>query len=220
MPPIPLFRFTLSLSLSLQFSMLVAIYIHKRQYFQFAMLLDSIEIEINLVQITDFLQEKAIYKAKSVVQKCTREVYSTVQPEIFVAADLGCSSGPNTFMAISEIMEAIHEISCRLSYQPPELMFFLNDLPGNDFNTLFKSLTNYKKKVREENETKHVPYHVAGAPGSFYKRLFPKKSVHFMHSSYSLHWLSQVCSFCTLFFSRRIVYICYICMYNFNLNTN
>ncbi|XP_047268214.1 S-adenosyl-L-methionine:benzoic acid/salicylic acid carboxyl methyltransferase 1-like [Capsicum annuum] len=28
--------------------------------------------------------------------------------------------------------------------------------------------------------------------GSFYTRLFPSKSLHFGHSSYSLHWLSQV----------------------------
>jgi len=97
-------------------------------------------------------------------------------------------------MVISEIMEAIHEISCRLSYQPPELMFFLNDLPENDFNTIFKSLKRYEKKVREENETKHVPYYVAGEPGTFYGRLFPKETVHFMHSSYSLHFLSKVCS--------------------------
>jgi len=93
-------------------------------------------------------QEKAIYKAKPIVQKCTSEVYCTVKPDIFVAADLGCSSGPTAFMAISEIMKAIHKISCGLSYQPPEFMFFLNDLPGNDFNTIFKSLASYQKKVK------------------------------------------------------------------------
>ncbi|XP_019241122.1 PREDICTED: salicylate carboxymethyltransferase-like isoform X2 [Nicotiana attenuata] len=31
-----------------------------------------------------------------------------------------------------------------------------------------------------------------GVAGSFYNRLFPSKSIHFVHSSYSLHWLSQV----------------------------
>ncbi|KAM5561235.1 hypothetical protein ABKV19_022032 [Rosa sericea] len=29
-------------------------------------------------------------------------------------------------------------------------------------------------------------------PGSFYGRLFPKNSVNFFHSSYSLHWISKV----------------------------
>ncbi|XP_075105112.1 salicylate carboxymethyltransferase-like isoform X1 [Nicotiana tabacum] len=33
---------------------------------------------------------------------------------------------------------------------------------------------------------------VAGVAGSFYNRLFPSKSLHFVHSSYSLHWLSKV----------------------------
>jgi len=153
--------------------------------------------------LTDFLKEKAICKAKSIVQEGICEVYSTIHPEIFVAADLGCSSGPTTFMVMSEIMDAIHEISSQLCYQQPELMFFLNDLPGNDFNTIFKSLTKYEKKAREEKGNKHVPYYVAGAPGSFYGRLFPKECVHFMHSSYSLHWLSQVCSHCALFFLRK-----------------
>ncbi|KAI7980715.1 Benzoate carboxyl methyltransferase, partial [Camellia lanceoleosa] len=32
----------------------------------------------------------------------------------------------------------------------------------------------------------------SGVPGSFYRRLFPRKSLHFVHSSYSVHWLSQV----------------------------
>ncbi|CAN1805461.1 Salicylate carboxymethyltransferase, partial [Linum perenne] len=30
-----------------------------------------------------------------------------------------------------------------------------------------------------------------GVPGSFYGRLFPEGSLHLVHSSYSLHWLSQ-----------------------------
>ncbi|KAI3989204.1 hypothetical protein MKX01_033240 [Papaver californicum] len=29
-------------------------------------------------------------------------------------------------------------------------------------------------------------------PGTFYRRLFPSESIHFVHSSYSVHWLSQV----------------------------
>ncbi|KAK6804173.1 hypothetical protein RDI58_001957 [Solanum bulbocastanum] len=33
---------------------------------------------------------------------------------------------------------------------------------------------------------------VAGVAGSFYTRLFPSKRLHFVHSSYSLHCLSQV----------------------------
>ncbi|XP_039118707.1 S-adenosyl-L-methionine:benzoic acid/salicylic acid carboxyl methyltransferase 3-like [Dioscorea cayenensis subsp. rotundata] len=73
-----------------------------------------------------------------------------------------------------------------------EIMFLLNDLPGNDFNTIFRSLSFYEKKVKEENGNRVLPYFVAGVPGSFYGRLFPRNSLHFAHSSYCLMWLSQV----------------------------
>ena len=36
------------------------------------------------------------------------------------------------------------------------------------------------------------PYYAAGVPGSFYGRLFPKSTLHFVYSGYSLHWLSKV----------------------------
>uniref|UniRef100_A0A7N2R3A3 Uncharacterized protein n=1 Tax=Quercus lobata TaxID=97700 RepID=A0A7N2R3A3_QUELO len=36
------------------------------------------------------------------------------------------------------------------------------------------------------------PCFIAGMPGSFYGRLFPSKSLDFVHSSYGVHWLSKV----------------------------
>ncbi|MBA0779036.1 hypothetical protein Gotri_003319, partial [Gossypium trilobum] len=33
---------------------------------------------------------------------------------------------------------------------------------------------------------------IAGVASSFYQRLFPSNSIHFVHSSYCLHWLSKV----------------------------
>ena len=50
----------------------------------------------------------------------------------------------------------------------------------------------FEKKVKEENGDQVLPYFVAGVPGSFYGRLFPRNSLHFAHSSYCLMWLSQV----------------------------
>jgi len=50
-----------------------------------------------------------------------------------------------------------------------------------------------RKNLSSQLEAKDAgPYFFSGVPGSFYGRLFMKKSLHFLHSSYSLHWLSQV----------------------------
>ncbi|KAJ1382913.1 SAM dependent carboxyl methyltransferase [Sesbania bispinosa] len=50
----------------------------------------------------------------------------------------------------------------------------------NDFNTLFKNLPPNRK------------YFAAGVPGSFRGRLFPRETLHLVHSSSSLNWLSAV----------------------------
>ena len=98
-------------------------------------------------------------------------------------ADLGCSVGPNTFLAVQNILEAI-ELKCQnqglLKSQIPEFQVFFNDQTSNDFNTLLSSLPPNR------------PYHAACVPGSFYSRLFPNHSLHVVHSSASIHWLSRV----------------------------
>ena len=110
--------------------------------------------------------------------------------QIFLA-DLGCSTGPNTFLAVQNIVEAI-QLQHQLEKQPHfdhsdydqtiPIIFqvFFNDHFSNDFNTLFKSLPPTRN------------YLAAGVPGSFHGRLFPNSSLHFVHCSYSLHWLSKV----------------------------
>ncbi|KAJ0986999.1 hypothetical protein J5N97_005355 [Dioscorea zingiberensis] len=131
------------------------------------------------------LQEKAILRTKDIVEKALTNIYGEVVPESLVVADLGCSSGPNAFLVISQIMGAV------IGSKAKEIMFLLNDLPGNDFNTIFQSLSGYEKKFKKEKGDQVLPYYVAGVPGSFYGRLFPANSLHFAHSSYSLMWLSQ-----------------------------
>ncbi|XWS56690.1 hypothetical protein CRYUN_Cryun09bG0107400 [Craigia yunnanensis] len=58
-------------------------------------------------------------------------------------------------------------------------------LAGNDFNTLFKGLS----LVQERH--KNVAWFAMGAPGSFHGRLFPRNSIHLVHSCFSVHWLSK-----------------------------
>ncbi|XP_074568357.1 anthranilate O-methyltransferase 2-like [Curcuma longa] len=134
------------------------------------------------------LQEKAIHRTKSVLAIAVVETYEALHPEHMVVVDLGCSSGPNALLVLSHVLS----VAAAKFSGTTELQFFLNDLPGNDFNCLFRSLEGFKKRLEGEiGEGLLVPYHVAGVAGSFYGRLFPRASVHLFHSSFCLMWLSQ-----------------------------
>ncbi|WVZ80037.1 hypothetical protein U9M48_027552 [Paspalum notatum var. saurae] len=133
------------------------------------------------------LQRKALFETKQVLQKAVTGLCSVVQPPPgnLVVADLGCSSGENTLIFVSEVINTIRGY-------PLEVQFFLNDLPGNDFNYTFRSLENFKKSVVAEHQGgTPPPFYISGLPGSYYTRLFPSQSVHLFHSSYCLHWRSQ-----------------------------
>ncbi|XVF71527.1 hypothetical protein PTKIN_Ptkin12aG0045100 [Pterospermum kingtungense] len=108
-------------------------------------------------------------------------IISLSPSKVFTVADLGCSVGPNSVIAVQNIIECV-----RLKHQSLdsnnieddlEFQVLFNDLVSNDFNTLFKSLPPDRQ------------YFAAGVPGRFQGRLFPKASLHFVHSSFSLHWL-------------------------------
>nr|ABU88887.2 S-adenosyl-L-methionine:salicylic acid carboxyl methyltransferase [Chimonanthus praecox] len=144
------------------------------------------------------IQRKAISKAEPIAEEAIHELFSSSNSynnkfrESLGIADLGCSSGPNTLLMISKIIDIINGECRHLGLKSPELQIFLNDLPGNDFNTIFTSLPDYYQRVREKKGDDFGPYFIVGVPGSFYGRLFPSRSLHFVHSSYSLMWLSQV----------------------------
>ena len=134
-----------------------------------------------------------IAKAKPVLEENIKEVYAgNMFPECLKVADLGCSSGPNTLIVVSQMLDAIATTCTLLNRRPPALQVFLNDVPGNDFNTLFKSLPSFYEEVKKEKGGKFGACFIVGAPGSFYRNLFPNNTMHFVHSSYSLHWLSRV----------------------------
>ncbi|OMP12349.1 SAM dependent carboxyl methyltransferase [Corchorus capsularis] len=100
----------------------------------------------------------------------------------FRIADLGCSVGPNTFIAVQNIIDAIQS-KYHKTYNiigNPEFQVFFNDHSDNDFNTLFRLLPPSRN------------YFTNSVPGSFHGRLFPNSSLHFVHSSTALHWLSKV----------------------------
>ncbi|XP_059650658.1 loganic acid O-methyltransferase-like [Cornus florida] len=96
--------------------------------------------------------------------------------------DLGCLVGPNTFIAMQSVLDAMERkyLSQGLASKVPEFDVFFNNHATNDFNTLFASLPHDRQ------------YFAAGVPGSFYGHLFPEFSLHFVYSSCALHWLSKL----------------------------
>jgi len=131
-------------------------------------------------------------KAKLVLEESIKEVYHTLRPKCLMMTDMGCSSGPNSLLVVSEVLNIIDKTCRSLNHQPPQFGVFLNDLPGSDFNTLFNFLPSFQQWVEEEKGNNFGPCFVYGTPGSFYGRIFPNHFLHFVHSCYALHWLSQV----------------------------
>ncbi|KAH0726220.1 hypothetical protein KY285_001927 [Solanum tuberosum] len=140
-------------------------------------------------------QQKVILMTKSITDEVISALYRSLSTgETICIAELGCSSGPNTFLPVSQLIQTIREECTSNGQQLPEFHVFLNDLPGNDFNTIFRLLPTFHEDLKKQNMRSGDPPNcfVAGVAGSFYTRLFPSKKLHFVHSSYSLHWLSQV----------------------------
>ncbi|XP_028807226.1 salicylate carboxymethyltransferase-like [Neltuma alba] len=137
-------------------------------------------------------QQKVLTLTKPIREEAITNLHSRMLPPSLAIADLGCSSGPNTFFVVSEVIRTVEKLCRHLNQQSPEYQVFLNDLPGNDFNNIFRSLGSFKDKLSREMVSGVGPCFLSGIPGSFYGRLFPSKSLHFVHSSYSLMWLSQV----------------------------
>lgn len=124
---------------------------------------------------------------KPIRDEAIRCIYRERLPKSLAIADLGCSSGPNTLFMTCELIKTVEDQCRELSHEYPEYIIFLNDLPGNDFNNIFKSLQFFK-----QNSTSFGQCFITGLPASFYGRILPASSLHFVHSSISLHWMSQI----------------------------
>ncbi|XP_047264059.1 S-adenosyl-L-methionine:benzoic acid/salicylic acid carboxyl methyltransferase 2-like, partial [Capsicum annuum] len=138
------------------------------------------------------VQRKVILMTKPITEEAISDLYCSLLPETLCIADLGCSSGANTFLVVSELVKVVEKERKKHKLQSPEFYFRFNDLPGNDFNVIFQSLGEFEQDLRNQTGEELGPCFFSGVPGSFYTRLFPSKSLHFVHSSYSLMWLSQV----------------------------
>ncbi|XP_059644761.1 loganic acid O-methyltransferase-like [Cornus florida] len=132
-------------------------------------------------------QKEVVDGAKGMITKAIAEKFDIGNPlldcpNLIRIADFGCSTGPNTFISVQNIIEAIElkHKSTQQNSKTLEFHVFFNDLTSNDFNTLFMSLPPSRE------------YFAAGVPGSFHGRVFPKATLHIAHSSNSLHWLSKI----------------------------
>ncbi|XP_071696128.1 loganic acid O-methyltransferase-like isoform X2 [Rutidosis leptorrhynchoides] len=92
-------------------------------------------------------------------------------------ADLGNSVG---FVAVKSIVESMKQNIPKSKQDKVQFQVFFNDHVRNRYDTLFKSLPLNRE------------YFAAGVPGSIHSRLFPENTLHFVHSSYALHWLSKI----------------------------
>ncbi|XVF73783.1 hypothetical protein PTKIN_Ptkin13bG0009800 [Pterospermum kingtungense] len=138
------------------------------------------------------VQSKIISVGQPIIKEAVIEISCNNMIESMGIADLGCSSGPNTLAVIYEIMEMVQATCRHLGRPVREFRVFLNDLYSNDFNDIFMSLPAFYNRLKEEKGIGYGSCFIAGMPGSFYGRLFATNSLHFVHSSSSLHWLSQV----------------------------
>uniref|UniRef100_A0A0E0DKR1 Jasmonate O-methyltransferase n=1 Tax=Oryza meridionalis TaxID=40149 RepID=A0A0E0DKR1_9ORYZ len=103
-------------------------------------------------------------------------------------ADLGCATGPNAMLMAGDAVEAmLGDAERQQEAAPAEFHVFLNDLPSNDFNSVFRQ--KHEKLVVPSNNSSRCL--VSAWPGSFYGRVFPADSLDYVVSSSSLHFLSR-----------------------------
>ncbi|KAI7724521.1 hypothetical protein M8C21_023975, partial [Ambrosia artemisiifolia] len=105
--------------------------------------------------------EIVIGKALSVLKHTLKDITNSdiLFGQCFKMADLGCASGKNTLLVASNIIDIVVEVRNRNNHKPPpQFQVWLNDLFGNDFNTLFKLLPDFYAKLKKEKGENFGPY--------------------------------------------------------------
>ncbi|KAK6804195.1 hypothetical protein RDI58_001979 [Solanum bulbocastanum] len=97
-------------------------------------------------------QQKVMLMTKSITDEAISALYRSLSNgETICIAELGCSSGPNTFLPVSQLIKTIREECTSNGQQLPEFHVFLSDLPGNDFNTIFRLLPTFHEDLKKQN---------------------------------------------------------------------
>ncbi|KAL6345261.1 hypothetical protein AAG906_015744 [Vitis piasezkii] len=130
-----------------------------------------------------------ISKAKHIAEEAITNLYCSILPQCLGIAELGCSSGPNALFVALELVITTYKVYQKLGRQLHEIQVFLNDLPRNDFNTLFKTVTKFQQNLSQEMGNGVRPCFFMGVLGSFYykhflsRRIEDNKGTIFMSSS-------------------------------------
>ncbi|KAF7809707.1 salicylate carboxymethyltransferase [Senna tora] len=134
------------------------------------------------------LQKEASDKVKHIIIETVQKLFVETTPKSIGIADLGCSSGPNTLSIIKDIFEAIQGIPNSPSpnndnnnnnnISSSEFRVYLNDLPTNDFNSIFKNLPEFHSLLRQQGNN-NVPRAVYDEEG----RSLNKGSIYISESS-------------------------------------
>nr|VDD05674.1 unnamed protein product [Brassica rapa] len=114
------------------------------------------------------VQKKSSDNAKHITLETVQQLYKETRPKSLGIADLGCSSGPNTLSTIRDIIKTVEIAHHReIPKQPlPEFSIFLNDLPQNDFNSIFKALPDFHMELKRDTKNDVCPaIFIAAYPG-------------------------------------------------------
>ncbi|CAM6059794.1 unnamed protein product [Sphagnum tenellum] len=150
------------------------------------------------------LQASAIKRLEPLMAEAVKQMSLPKQVPLHIA-DFGCSTGRNSISYMNFIVKCIidryleaDENNGHVTCMPEMLVSFM-DLPGNDFNNLVQLLASEAKNAKDlagsvngANVGRASNYFSAMMGGSFYNRLLPKESMHFVISTFSLHWMSQI----------------------------
>ncbi|MEO0334825.1 MAG: hypothetical protein AAF202_00410 [Pseudomonadota bacterium] len=108
------------------------------------------------------------------------EFFERNDPAVFL--DLGAADGGTAVPLWTSLIRDLREQS---KARPATLIS--NDLPGADYNTLFKI---YERGESDSLRNQFAPFYVMGNGTPFFDQAAPSSSVDFSYSATAMHWLS------------------------------
>lgn len=105
-------------------------------------------------------------------------------PQQYSLIDYGCSLGANSILAMSRLIQFIHEHKSVNSFS-----VYHNDLPSNDFNTLLKNL---RDSTQNYQHIQGCQVFIQLVPSSFFQQVVPDRQIDLGFTMAAAHWLTQI----------------------------